>query len=55
MALCVVNIDATCFLGATSGLYTCHDGLDMSRHGAASVPRWRFASSIEMLGAVVVP
>ena len=55
MALCVFNIDAACFLGATGGLYTCHDGLDMSRHGAASVPRWRFASSIEMLGAVVVP
>mgnify|MGYP003609521964 CR=1 FL=1 len=55
MALCVVNIDATCFLGATSGLYTCHDGLDMSRLDAASAPRWRFASSLEMLRAVVVP
>ena len=55
MALCVFNIDAACFLGATSGLYTCHGGLDMSRHGAASVPRWRFASSLEILGAVVVP
>lgn len=66
MALCVVTRDAgcrrgavnvlvACYLGATSGLHTCRDGLDMFRHGAASVSRWRFASSLEMLGAVVAP
>ena len=66
MELCVVTRDAgcccgvvkvlvACYLGVTSGLHTCRDGLDMFRHGAASVSLWRFASSLEVLGAVVAP
>ena len=49
MALRVVTRDAACccgaakvpvacFLGASSWLYVCHDGLDMSCHGVAAVP-----------------
>ena len=32
------KVPVACFLGASSWLYVCHDGLDMSCHGVAAVP-----------------